>query len=57
MDIKRQTPMGVTIGQEEFDDYCQVPERLLGFSVKHVVDHDKMASRRWKNLHEHNNNQ
>ncbi len=49
--------MGVTIGQEEFDDCWQVPEQLLGFSVKHVVDHDKMASRRWKNLHEHNNNQ
>jgi hypothetical protein len=36
--------MGVTIGQEEFDDNRQVPERLLGFPLNHVIDHEKLAS-------------
>jgi hypothetical protein len=44
MEISRQFPMGVTIGQEEFDDNRQVPERLLGFPLNHVIGHEERAS-------------
>jgi hypothetical protein len=43
MEIPRQSSMGVTIGQEEFDDNRQVPERLLGFPLSHVIEHDEAA--------------
>lgn len=43
METIRQSPMGVTIGQEEIDDYRQVPERLLGFPLDHVIEYEEPA--------------
>jgi hypothetical protein len=54
MEMLRKYPMGVTIGQENFDDNRQIPERLLGFPLNHVIEHDDAVPWTRENLCEPN---
>jgi hypothetical protein len=54
METIRQSPMGVTIGQKAIDDYRQVPERLLGFPLDHVIEYDGPAPCPRETLYEPN---